>query len=95
MPERWRDPKTGRFGYQEPNALLRGVLDARDRAARGEPTPHELVNAVAMSPVQRAQQVRERLNRVNTAAAQVAQSYSLDELLRRVVAAGNPEEGTE
>ena len=95
MADRWRDPSNGRFGYAEPNALLRGVLDARDRAARGEPTPHELVNAVAMSPVQRAQQVRERLNRVNTAAAQVGEPYSLDELLRRVVAADSPKEGTE
>lgn len=95
MPERWRDPKTGRFAFAEPNALLRGVLDARDRAARGEPTPHELVNAVAMSPVQRAQQVRERLNRVHTAAAQVGQPYSLDDLLRRVIAAEHPEEGME
>lgn len=97
VADRWRDPQTGRFGYENPNALLRRVLDARGRgvifggeAALGaEPVR-------VKSAAQRAAEIRAVLAAATGPTTDAGSAVpSLDELLRRIVAGTSPEEGAE
>ena len=97
MADRWRDPQTGKFGYENPNALLRRVLDARGRGVTfGVDAVDGTESLRVNSAVQRAAEIRALLAADSgpTTDARVAVP-SLDELLRRFVAGINPEEGVE
>ncbi len=97
MADRWRDPLTGRFGYENPNVLLRRVLDARGRGiAFGAITAPSDETLHVKSAVQRAAEIRAVLAAATGTQTEERDAIpSLDELLRRIVAGTSPEEGAE